>query len=112
VPCLLSVEWTNDSVTCATRVALLWPGSVSKAKGRAVLPVYRGGVKRCSGIVLSWRHQTAPVAPVYPVGQVERYHFYGASARLFHPGACSPLEQGNDEPEQEGELQQQQQQEL
>jgi hypothetical protein len=30
-------------MTCATRVALLWPGSVSQAKGRAVLPVYRGG---------------------------------------------------------------------
>jgi hypothetical protein len=29
---------------------------------------------------------------------VERYHFFAASARLFQPGASSPLEDGLDEP--------------
>ncbi|WIA15963.1 hypothetical protein OEZ85_012704 [Tetradesmus obliquus] len=36
--------------------------------------------------------------------QVERYHYFGASARLFHPGAPSPLEQGSDEQQQGGVL--------
>jgi hypothetical protein len=36
--------------------------------------------------------------------QVERYHYFGASARLFHPGARSPLEQGTDEQQQGGVL--------
>eukprot|EP00879_Flechtneria_rotunda_P003572 GHRR01003806.1.p1 GENE.GHRR01003806.1~~GHRR01003806.1.p1 ORF type:complete len:605 (+),score=304.07 GHRR01003806.1:163-1977(+) len=36
--------------------------------------------------------------------QVERYHYFGASTRLFHHNAQSPLEQGADEPESGGVL--------
>jgi hypothetical protein len=36
--------------------------------------------------------------------QVARYHYFGASAKLFHADASSPLEQGRDEPEQGGML--------
>jgi len=35
---------------------------------------------------------------------VERYHYFGASAKVFHPEAVSPLGQGTDEPEQGGML--------
>ncbi len=35
---------------------------------------------------------------------IDRYHFFAASARLWHPGASSPLEAGKDEEPETGQL--------